>query len=92
MRWHVISFACQMTHKQLASYTQNQWKSREYGTHECQVKIELYRKLHSSALHVRTAHHEDRMHAMDCVLMGNLQVPLQISRATVLGHVRKCQV
>ena len=28
-------------------------------------------KLHSSALHVHTARHEDRMYAMDFALLGN---------------------
>ena len=43
-------------------------------------------KLHSSALHVHTARHEDRMYAMDGALVGNSRVALQISQETVLGH------
>ena len=49
-------------------------------------------KLHSSALHVRTTRHEDRMYALNRAFAANSRVPLQISRATVLGHACKCQV
>ena len=41
---------------------------------------------------MRTARHEDRMHAMDRALAGNLQVLLQISRVIVPGHTFKCQI
>ena len=51
-----------------------------------------YSKLHSSALHVRTARHEDRIHAIDRALVRNSRVPLQISQATVLGYACECQV
>ena len=32
------------------------------------------------------------MYAMNRALAANSRVPLQISRATVLGHAYKCQV
>ena len=48
----------------------------------CNVIACEQNKLHSSVLHMHIARHKDQMHAMDCVLVRNSRVPLQISQET----------